>query len=129
VPQAKLFQLMQLIEVLFEALIEVVEDFVKAQISCGVLATDPCFSCAHSFRRFWHGTCWTDVGRSLQVWQTAIYTRPLLAGRLLFAKGASVCILRDVLRAWTDAQSKAFRSFWDLRTRQRRLCVRLGRQA
>ena len=52
---------------LFKALVEVVEDFVELQRSDGVLATALCSLGVRNFRWFWHGTCWTHVGRSLQV--------------------------------------------------------------
>jgi hypothetical protein len=69
VPQAELFQYLQLAQHLFKALVEGVEDFVEPQLSDGVLATALCFIGVRGFRWFWHGTCWTDVCRSLQVGQ------------------------------------------------------------
>jgi hypothetical protein len=71
VPQAELLQLLQLAEDLFKALIERVENLVKAQLPGGALALALSFPGVHGFRWFWHGTWCAHVGRSLQVGQTA----------------------------------------------------------
>jgi hypothetical protein len=66
-PQAERFELLQLAEDLFKALVKLVEDFVELQFSGGALAMPLLRPGVRGFRWFWHGTCWAPVGRPLQI--------------------------------------------------------------
>jgi hypothetical protein len=86
---------------LFKALVEVVEDVLKAQFSGGVLATPLCFPGVSSFRWFWQGTSWTDGGRSLQVGvdcavNAAVWPRSTWREKRPFPRGA---LFRSLLKS------------------------------